>query len=277
MLFFFDETFRTCRREPKRPFGALCGVGIQENALSTIAEEIFQIKRRVMGREFAEEGEIKGKEVFKKWVFNLAKKGETSRNLELGHSLLALLRKRGIPVFGSVCFDPNFAKFQVDDVSALDSTFFYLFERIDMWMKIYQPGQKALLVFDDRDFGINHKNAAAITRFFQRSHHGNKLDSIVQTPFFAISQSHNVGLQLADLITTVIGLRFEGCDDILPYFQTLKSSIPNLELENGTRASGLKIMRDGQFTGRYRHKKAPSGLEGPRSGQESPTLGARQV
>ena len=35
-----------------------------------------------------------------------------------------------------------------------------------MFMKIEHPNQLAKLVFDDRDYGTNHPNAAAITNFF---------------------------------------------------------------------------------------------------------------
>lgn len=275
MLFFFDETFRSCRREPQRPFGALCGIGIPEASLAPVAEDLFQIKRAVMGRDFAEGREVKGKELFKNWVFKLQKSGQPSRNLELGERILKMIARRKLPVFGTVCFDPVFAKFQVDDVASLDRTFFYLFERIDMWMKIHHPSEKALLVFDDRDYGINQKNAEAITRFFQRSTGGGRLDSIVQTPFFAISQTHNAGLQLADIVTTIIGLRFEGSEDIKPHFQAMRRSIPEFEIDLGRPpVSGLKILRDGHSPGNRYKKKAPDGPMDPRSGQESPTSGA---
>jgi hypothetical protein len=243
MLVFLDETFRNSLRHNKRTLGALCGIGITEKQIGRVANDVYQLKAKHLGVEFARDREIKGKEIFKNYVFNLAAKGIPSKNLALGNDLLDYLRRKGLPVFGCVCFEKKYQKFQVDDVTALDKTFRYLFERIDMWMKIHLPNEKALLVFDDRDYGINRKNAEAITNFFQRSSAGLALDSIVQTPFFAISQSQNVGLQLADLITTVIGLRFSSHAGIDPFFVKLKECIPYYESDD-RKVSCLKVLRN---------------------------------
>ena len=125
----------------------------------------------------------------------------------------------------------------------MDVSFKYLFERIDMFMKIKHPSQLAKLVFDDRDYGINQKNARAITNFFQRSSAGLSFNSIIQTPFFAISQSQNVGLQLADFVTTVIGLRFSSHPDIAPFWNLLREAFYSYQLTNGRWVNSIKVMR----------------------------------
>jgi hypothetical protein len=243
MLMFFDETFRTSLRQPTISFGALCGIGIPERSLGRIAADVYQLKLKHLGADFARDEEIKGKEVFKNYVFSLARKGIRSRNLALGEDLLEYIHARQLPVFGCVCFERAMQRFQVDDVASLDRTFRYLFERVDMHMKIHHPDEKALLVFDDRDYGINRKNAEAITNFFQRSALGLSMDAILPTPFFAISQAQNVGLQLADLVTTVIGLRFSSHREIEPYFANLKRSIARYHEADGRLRSGLKVIR----------------------------------
>lgn len=242
MLIFFDESFRESLRYRDVSLGALCGVGIPEKQLTRVADDIYRLKLKHMGADFARGGEIKGKELLKNYVFNLASRGIKSKNLALADDLIEYIVSKKLPVFGCVCFEKELQRFQVDDVSALDKTFQYLFERIDMWMKIYHPDEMACIVFDDRDYGINQKNSEAITNFFQRSAKGLSLDSIVKTPFFAISQSQNVGLQLADLVTTVIGLRFASHRHIEPYFTGLKKSIPTY-VDNGWPKSCLKVMR----------------------------------
>jgi hypothetical protein len=131
----------------------------------------------------------------------------------------------------------------VDNVKALDKTFRYLFERVDMYMKIHRHHAMACLVFDDRDYGINQKNSEAITNFFQRSAYGLSMDSIIRTPFFAISQSQNVGLQLADVVTTVIGMRFQSNQDILPYYAHLQKAFVHWKIENGYAVSSLKVLK----------------------------------
>jgi hypothetical protein len=148
-------------------------------------------------------------------------------------------------VFGCVCFEKQLQRFQVDDVKALDKTFRYIFERIDLFMKIYHPDEMAHLIFDDRDYGINQKNSEAITNFFQRSAKGLAMDSIVKTPFFAISQSQNVGLQLADFVTTVIGLRFSSHEKIKPFFRAMKEAIPICQ-DDLRAISCLKVLRNSQ-------------------------------
>lgn len=243
MLFFFDETFRGSLRYTDRSLGALCGIAIPEKQVARVAYDVYQLKAKHLGTEFARDREIKGKELFKNWVFSLAAKGVISNNLALAVDLLDYIRSKHLSVFGCVCFEKKLQKFQVDDATALDKTFRYLFERIDMWMKIRLPAEKALLVFDDRDYGINRKNAEAITNFFQRSSVGLAMDSVLQTPFFAISQSQNVGLQLADLVTTVIGLRFSSHKAVDPYFAKLKECIPYYEI-NGRKVSCLKVLRN---------------------------------
>ncbi len=244
MLFFFDETFRASLAHPGVSLGALCGVGIPEAQLRRVAEDIYELKHKHFDIEFARDSEIKGKEIFKNYIFALQKRGIVSRNLALGLELVEYIHTKRLPVFGCVCFEKGMQKFQAEDMTSLDKTFRYLFERIDIWMKLHRPDEKALIIFDDRDYGINRKNAEAITNFFQRSNQGAAMDSIVQTPLFAISQAQNVGLQLADLVTTIVGLRFSSHQEIAPVFASLKRSIPTYERNDGSRVSALKVLRN---------------------------------
>ncbi len=243
MIFFFDESFRESLAHPGVSLGALCGVGIPESQLRRVADDLYELKHRHFDIDFARNGEVKGKELFKNYVFRLQKKGIVSRNLALGVELVDYIHRKHLPVFRWVCFEKGMQKFQAEDVTALDKTFRYLSERIDTWMKLHRPNDKALIVFDDRDYGINKKNAEAITNFFQRSNQGVAMGSIVQTPLFAISQAQNVGLQLADLVTTIIGLPFASHPHIASIFASLKRSIPFYEQNDGSKVSALKVLR----------------------------------
>ena len=60
---FFDETFRTSLRQPNISFGALCGIGIPERSLGRIAADVYQLKLKHLGADFARDEEIKGKEL----------------------------------------------------------------------------------------------------------------------------------------------------------------------------------------------------------------------
>jgi len=246
MLVFFDESFRQSRSSHKRAFGVLAGVAIPEKDFHRVSTDVFQLKLKHFGHAFASEKEIKGKDLLKNRVFEHLRMGDKRPNLYFTEDLLQYLESKRLPVFGCVCFEQGIEaihRFKCTDVRTLDITFRYLFERVDMFMKIEHPNQLAKLVFDDRDYGTNHPNSAAITNFFVRSPHGLALSSILKTPFFAISQAQNVGLQLADFVTSIIGLRFESCLHIQPYFDSLKRCIYNYTDNRGRRISGLKLLR----------------------------------
>lgn len=251
MLLFFDETFRKHETLPDVTFGALCGIAIPESEFREVANDVYRLKLKHFGAEFAADHELKGKELLKNWVFRLEAKGEVSRNLAFSRDLADYIRSKRLRIFGCVCFEKGGQKFAMQDTKLLDRSFRYLFERVDMFMKLEHQRGQAILVFDNRDDGINSRNATAITNFFQRSGVGLALDSILPTPFFAISQAQSVGVQLADFVTTIIGLRFAGHEDIKPYFERLRPAIFRFKNEEGRWTSGLKVIRDQQkSTGR---------------------------
>ncbi|MCB1552354.1 MAG: DUF3800 domain-containing protein [Xanthomonadales bacterium] len=244
MLIFFDESFGQSERDDKITLGGLCGIGIPEHQLATVAQDVYQLKYKHFGADFARDSEIKGKELLKNYVFNLQKKGTESKSLAFASDLIDYIVAKRLPVFGCVCFEKGMQKFQVDDVTALDKTFKFLFERIDTWIKRTRPNEMACLVFDDRDYGINQKNSTAITNFLQRSSPGLAMDSIVRTPFFAISQSQNVGLQLADFVTSVITRKHSHNPNIGPFYDRLKKAVPHWVSVEGHHVSGVKVISD---------------------------------
>ncbi|OGV44363.1 MAG: hypothetical protein A2X48_08705 [Lentisphaerae bacterium GWF2_49_21] len=222
--------------------GTLCGIAIPEKEMGRVSEEVYRIKKKHFGVDFAKEMEIKGKDLFKNYVFRLAAKGIESKNLNFSKDLIHYIRGKKLKIFGCVCFEKSIQRFECEDVRALDMTFRYLFERIDTFMKIEHSDSMAKLIFDDRDYGINRKNSEAITNFFLRTSKGSSMDSIIKTPFFAISQSQNVGLQLADFVTTVIGLKYANETKIEPYYADLKKSVYSYYDENDRFISGIKVI-----------------------------------
>jgi len=241
MLIFLDESFR--ERQSKE-FGTLAGLALDEKRLTSIAQDIFHLKHEHFGADYARDGELKGKDLLKRYAFRLEEhKGIQSKNLDFSRDLVRYINKKKLFIFGCVCFDPENIKFNCPDTDRLPKTYRYLFERLDMFMKIERKDEMASIVFDDRDHGTNLKNATAITNYFLRSPDGLALDSIIDTPFFAISQAQNIGLQLADFVTTIIAMRFEGRDEIKPIFTELKKSIYSWKNDSGYWQSGLKVIR----------------------------------
>ena len=101
----------------------------------------------------------------------------------------------------------------------------------------------AKLIFDDRTYSINKINAETITNFFSRSPTGLSFDNILKTPLFGISQSQNIGLQLADVVTYIIGLTFAGFEDARPFWKELKKAIYSWRKSDGKLQSSLKVLR----------------------------------
>lgn len=244
MLIFFDESFRKSESDPDVTLGGLCGIGILERQLAVVSQDVYQLKYKHFGADFARDKEIKGKELLKNWAFRLEARGRQSHNLNFAKDLIDYIAAKHLPVFGCICFDKGMQKFQVDDVTALDRTFKFLFERVDTFMKRQYPSDMACLVFDDRDYGINHKNSTAITNFLQRSSAGLAMDSIVRTPFFAISQAQNIGIQLADFVTAVISAQYAHNQHVAPYYERLKRAVPHWQSVEGHHIAGLKVIHE---------------------------------
>jgi Protein of unknown function (DUF3800) len=244
MLIFFDESFRKSKTVVDKPVGMLLGIAIKEEELSQIVSDVFHLKVNHFGAEIAKKMEIKGAELLKNWVFELEKKGTPSTNLAFASDLLDYIIFKKLIVLGCVCFEAELHDFKCEDVRSLDKTFFYVFERVDIFMKHEHPDRLAKLIFDDRDFHINKTNSEAITNFFVRSPAGLALTSVVKIPFFAISQAQNIGLQLADFVNYIVGSRFIGDPKIDPYWKKLKNSFYTWDAGSGIKGSSLKVLRD---------------------------------
>ena len=72
---------------------------------------------------------------------------------------------------------------------------------------------------------------------------GRGYDTIIRTPFFAVSQAQNIGLQLADVITTVYGMRFQGRREAIPFFRELRKTIYRFKVGMQT-VSSLRVIKD---------------------------------
>lgn len=215
MLIFIDETFRKCvgAKGEEVDFGALCGVGIPLDAYSRIATAVYKLKLHHMGREYADNHEIKGKKLLANGILRHQNQNpnDCHKNIDFVAAVLNVIQTNKLPVFGCVCFDQRNCRFTSENATALANTFKSLCERINMYMKRECPTQRAVIVFDNRDSGINERNARAMTNYFVRSKSGNSMrSSILEVPLFAISQANNIGLELADLVTTIIGIHASG-------------------------------------------------------------------
>ena len=223
MLVFIDETSRKSNRGHE--LGAICGIGIPEDVFGKIVADVFSLKWNSLGERFAKEGELKGSELLKNRNFRRPDLASSKADLCFVQDLVRYINRQKLVTFGVVCFDARLRSFRCDDPHRLDVTYRALFERIDGYMRNELPSRRAKLVFDDVDYGTNKARAESITNFLNRTNVGRGYDTIIRTPFFAVSQAQNVGLQLADIVTTIYGIRFQGRREIRPFFDELRKSL----------------------------------------------------
>lgn len=242
MLIFLDESFRPHVRT-KREFGVLAGVAVPEDQFHRVQRDIFQVRRPYHGIVLKEDAEIKGRELLGKATFKSRELQGFSYQWNLAEEILDYAVSHSLRVFGVVCFRQSLKSFVCGDEFALDTTYRDLFERIDLYTKQNFPSRFAKLVFDDRDHRTNQMNARAITNFFTRSNVGLGYDSILKMPLFATSQGHNYGLQLADLVTTVIAMRFQGERRIDPLWRKVNRMLVRQTVGSKTYSS-LRVMRE---------------------------------
>lgn len=245
MLVFLDETFReaTTPSGEKIPFGALCGVGIPINTYSRVANAVFKLKLDTMGKEYAEEKELKGKKLLSPRTLRLKEQNprQTQINIRFIGELLNILKRNKLPIFGCVCWDADMRQFTCRDEKVLDITFKAVCERINMYMKREMPDRKAIIVFDNRDIGTDERNAKAMTSYMVRSGAGRGMrSSILEVPLFAISQAYNVGLQLADIVTTIIGIHAEGNYQIEELYNQIHGQLYSWKDNYGRGMSSLR-------------------------------------
>jgi len=241
VLVFLDETFRTHVRTGAR-LGVLAGVAIPEDILSDFHYQLHLLRRPYHGQVLREDDEIKGRLLLNKATLENHARGLPSLKRRLAEDLLHYSARRQIKVFGVVCFRDDLHTFVCDDELKIDQTYRYLFERIDRYMRLALPGRFAKIIFDDRGHRTNAVNARAITNFFHRSSLGRGYDTLIRNPFFATSQGHNYGLQMADLVTTVVGLRFQGNHEIMPLYRVVRKMLHRAPV-GGLTQSSLKVMR----------------------------------
>lgn len=243
MLIFFDESFRNTSTNPVRTTGTLCGIAIPERSLHDVVKDVYQLKYNHLGEEYAKDKEIKGKDLFKNYVFGLEDRGIKSKNLALAEDIIDYIASKNLIVFGCVSFEQDSQVFKCQNVKSLDKTFVYLFERIDIFMKQEKSTSLAKIIFDDRGYSINCQNSEAITNFFVRSPQGLAMDSILKVPLFAISEAQNIGLQLADFVTSIISLRFTGEKRIDKFWKRLKPCIYRWQHNSKITNTSLKIIK----------------------------------
>lgn len=220
MLFFIDESWQTTKNN-KYKVGVLSAIQIKSHDFNDCSTQIYNLKLKHMGYKYGT-NEVKGKDLLKNYLFKLEEKGIESKLLNLTREILEYMRTSGVLLFASIVLSKKEVDLACADVNQLERPFFFLFERINLFMKENHPGLMAKLVFDDRGVQCNNNISKSVSNFFHKCRVGQSFDAIVRVPFFAIS-SENVGIQLADLGAHVLGARFTGDKKKSEFFQKVKN------------------------------------------------------
>lgn len=219
MLFFIDESWQQTRNKEFKA-GVLLAIQIKSHDFNDCSNQIFSLKLKHLGYR-SRDTELKGKDLLKNFCFKLESKGIKSNGLSLAREILDFIQSRGVQFFASVVFSKEEINLSCTDENKLERPFFFLFERIDLFMKENYPGMMAHLIFDDRGLQTNKNISKSLSNFFHKSRIGQSFDTIVKVPFFAIS-SENVGIQVADIGAYILGARFTGDIRKMEFFKRVK-------------------------------------------------------
>jgi len=220
MLFFVDESWQTTK-DNKFKVGVLSAIQIKSHDFNECSQHIYNLKARHLGFN-AGDIEIKGRSILRAYLFKLESKGIPSRELNLARDIISYAESLGTKIFASVVFSEQEVDLACANVDALERPFFFLFERIDLFMKENYPGLIAKVTFDDRGIRFNKTLSKSVSNFSHKSSTGRLFDNILNVPFFAIS-SENVGIQIADMVAYILANRFTGARHQMEFFAKVKS------------------------------------------------------
>ena len=219
MLFYIDESWQTTK-DVKHKVGILAAVQIKSHDFNACSQQIYTLKRQHLGVA-AGDKEIKGNGIFRNYVFDLESKGVISRELNLARDVFLYMKTIDVRCFASVVFAEREVDLACANVNQLERPFFFLFERIDLFMKENHPGLMAKLIFYYRGVQMNGVISKSVSNFFHKNHMGKTFDSIIKVPFFALS-SECVGIQMCDMIAYILGARFTGHTRKMEFFKKAK-------------------------------------------------------
>lgn len=245
MLFFIDESWQSSLNK-KHKVGVLSAMQINSRDFNECSKQIYRLKSAFLG---VNSGEIKGKDLFKNFYFKLEARCIKSNGLELARNIFGYMETLGVRYFASIVFSEKEIDLACENVDQLERPYYFLFERIDQFMKDNCPDLMAKLIFDDRGVESNKKTSKSLINFFHKCKVGQSFDSIIKVPLFAIS-SENVGIQMADVGAYVLGKRFTGDKKSIEFFTKVKAlqfinKTPVVEI-NGKKLplKGFKVIRE---------------------------------
>ena len=138
MLIFIDESWQSSQEKPQGKVCVLSAMAIRSTDFNEYSRQIWNFKVKHLGSKCGDI-EIKGKEIFKRALFRLEWKGIRSHQLDLARNILQYTESHGAKAFASIVLDQNEIDLSCANDKLLERPFFFLFERINLYMQEYYP------------------------------------------------------------------------------------------------------------------------------------------
>src|SRR3989338_10712272 len=146
MLIFIDESWQNDDENPEQKVGVLSAVAIRSTDFNEYSRQIWNFKVKHLSAKCGDI-EIKGKEIFKKYLFRLEWKKVRSHSLDLARDIFDYAETHGAKAFASIVLDEKEVNLACADDKQLERPFFFLFERINLFMAEHHPDLMACLFF----------------------------------------------------------------------------------------------------------------------------------
>lgn len=209
MLVYVDESEYP---RPRTPGGytVWAGVGVPSGQSREFFRDLFNLEKRLWGKEEPYDMEIKGR-------FLLGSRGMRSpRKREFVEEILSLCKLNRIVAFAVGLrypqARPGEGPFQPNTYEMIRS----MVERVEAMMIENHPNDQAVIVFDSQEDKKDIERALEFGNYLYGTPQGNRTNHVCDTPIFA-SSSVTKGLQIADVFAYVLAQQNLGRSDLDRY------------------------------------------------------------
>lgn len=235
MLVFVDESYHSLASgEAFTTFAALC---LTEDNSPILARRLFNLKKLFWKVCEPTERELKGRRLLSNRGINLPK------NRDLVEQLIALCKEVSAVPLAVIKKGPVTSLASRTDF--LPEMYRQLLQRVNTFVSDNYPGQTAIMLFDARDDNTNQRIAVSFSNFLFRSPWGQKLDKVLDTPFF-VNSAVTPGIQIADVTAYCVNQRYAGRRGFIEDFSRMfrELSFNREDLESGKHLWGFQRLPD---------------------------------
>lgn len=204
MLVFIDESgYPRPTDSTKNP--VLLGVGIHENDIKPITNQIYKLKDSIYGKQ----DEIKSTKLIREATIT---KNRTN-NKSFVDGMVDIISSYHTTIFAIIMDRPDIPIIVPDH--HLPKQYYLLLKKIEFYCKCHHHG-KAMMIFDEVHEDADRKIAEAITGFLFKTNFGRSFHHILEMPLF-VSSAVTPAIQFADIFAGIVRHYYENeLDQISP-------------------------------------------------------------